>query len=113
MHETKPEIPAPWRVSVALEDIPESGRRFDLLADADVRGAVCRVAGLRDLPRLEAHFDVTRHGTNGLRVTGAVSATVGQACVVTLEPLVNDVEEQVDLVFAPRPPDAAIVRRSL
>jgi hypothetical protein len=30
-----------------------------------------------------------------------VSATVGQACVVTLEPLASDVEEAIDLVFAP------------
>ena len=32
---------------------------------------------------------------------GRVSATVGQTCVVTLEPLANEVEEAIDLVFAP------------
>ena len=80
----------------------ETGQHFDLVADADVRAAVARLAGLRDLPRLEANFDVTRHGADGLRVCGRVSATVGQNCVVTLEPLANEVEEEVDLLFAPR-----------
>src|SRR6202795_2540394 len=95
------QAPAPWQVPVAIEDVAETGRHFDLIADNDVRAAVARLVGLRDLPRLEANFDVTRHGADGLRVSGRVSATVGQNCVVTLEPLVNEVEEHIDLVFMP------------
>ena len=91
----------PWQVPVALDDVAEEGQRFDLAADADTRAGVARIAGLRDLPRLEAVFDVTRHGRRGPRVAGRVSATVGQSCVVTLEPLANEVNEDVDLVFLP------------
>jgi uncharacterized metal-binding protein YceD (DUF177 family) len=98
------QAPAPWHVPVALEDVAETGQHFDLVAAQDVRAAVARVASLRDLPRFAATFDVTRYGANGLRVTGRVSATVGQTCVVTLEPLANEVEEDVDLLFAPPPP---------
>jgi uncharacterized metal-binding protein YceD (DUF177 family) len=94
---------SPWRVPVALEDIGEAGQHFDLVADQDVRAGVSQVAGLRALPRLEANFDVTRHGIGGLRVAGRVSATVGQNCVVTLEPIANEVEEEINLVFAPQP----------
>jgi hypothetical protein len=83
-----------------LENVPETGQHLDLVASAEVRAGVARMAGLRDLPRLQASFEVTRHGS-ALRVRGRVSATVGQACVVTLEPLANDVEEAIDLVFAP------------
>jgi hypothetical protein len=100
-------VPAPWRVPVALEDIAENGRHFDLVADQDIRAAVAQVLGLRDLPRLHASFDVTRSGVSGLHVVGRVSATVGQNCVVTLEPLSNDVEEDIDVVFAPAPPPVA------
>jgi hypothetical protein len=92
---------APWRVPVPAEEIPDTGQRFDLVADEPVRAAVARVAGLRDLPRFEAHFDVTRRGTGGLHVIGKISATVGQTCVVTLEPLANEVDETVDLLFEP------------
>jgi uncharacterized metal-binding protein YceD (DUF177 family) len=87
---------------VRLEDIPETGERFDLEADAGVRAAVAKVAGLRDLPRLQARFDVTRRGAGGLHVSGSVSATVGQTCVVTLEPLDNEIEESIDLAFMPQ-----------
>jgi hypothetical protein len=92
---------APWRVPIAVEEVAESGRHFDLIADAQVRAAVAKVVGLRDLPRFEASFDVARRGSGGLHVTGSISATVGQNCVVTLEPLANEVEESIDLLFEP------------
>jgi hypothetical protein len=95
--------PPPWQVAVARDDIEETGQHFALAASAEERAAVAHMAGLRDLPRLEADFDVTREGA-GLHVSGRVSATVGQNCVITLEPLANEVEEQVDLVFLPPPP---------
>jgi uncharacterized metal-binding protein YceD (DUF177 family) len=93
---------APWQMPVAAEDVPETGQHFDLVADETVRAAVARVAGLRELPRLQASFDVGRRGDGGLHVAGLVSATVGQNCVVTLEPLTNEVEEAVNLLFVPR-----------
>jgi hypothetical protein len=93
---------APWHVPVAVEDIAETGQHFDLVADGTVRAAVAKVAGLRDLPRFEANFDLVRRGSGGLHVTGSISATVGQACVVTLEPLANEVEESIDLIFEPQ-----------
>jgi hypothetical protein len=96
----------PWQVPVAVDDVPETGQHFDLVADAGVRAAAARLVGLRDLPRLQARFDVKRRDAGGLHVTGVVSATVGQNCVVTLEPLTNEVEEAVDLVFVPEEPSA-------
>jgi len=90
-----------WSVPVGPPDIPDSGQRFDLVADEEIRARLAKLAGVRALPRLEANFDVARHGARGVRVTGRVAATVGQNCVVTLDPIYNEVEESVDLVFAP------------
>jgi Large ribosomal RNA subunit accumulation protein YceD len=101
--------PTPWHVPVAVEDIAEAGQHFALAADADVRAGIAQMAGLRDLPRLEANFEVTRHAAGGLHVAGRVSATVSQNCVVTLEPLANEVEEEVDLLFVPQ---SAAVRQA-
>ncbi len=105
-HKSPGAAPAPWRLPVAVDDIAESGQHFDLAAGDAERAAVARIAGLRELPRLEAHFHVTRRGAGGLHVAGTVSATVGQNCVVTLEPLTRKIEETVDLVFVPRQPPA-------
>jgi transcription elongation GreA/GreB family factor len=91
----------PWRVPVAVEDIAETGDHMDLAADAETRAAIARVAGLRELLRLEASFDLMPHSGGGLRVSGRVSATIGQTCVVTLEPLTNQVEEEIDLLYMP------------
>jgi hypothetical protein len=109
MSERRPEksVPAPWRVPVPAEDVPEQGQHFALVADVETRADIARMARLRDLQRLEADFDVARQSGGGLRVLGRVSASVGQTCVVSLEPLVNEVEEDVDLLFMP--PSAAEV----
>lgn len=91
----------PWSVPLAVSDVPDTGRQLDLVADGAVRTATAKLAGLRDLPRLEASFDVALRGKGGLRVSGHVRATVGQVCVVTLEPVENEIDEPVDLVLAP------------
>jgi hypothetical protein len=94
--------PGPWSVPVELARVSaETGAHFALTADADARAAIARIAEIRELPRLDATFEVTRQGDDGLHVVGQVSATVGQNCVVTLEPLVSEIEEKVDLLFSP------------
>jgi uncharacterized metal-binding protein YceD (DUF177 family) len=97
---------SPWSVPVRLDEVPEEGRSFDLAADADARAVVARAASLNDLPRLQARFEVRRWG-RGLRVQGAVEAIVVQSCVVTLEPVVNEVREEVDVSFRSGPVENA------
>jgi hypothetical protein len=91
----------PWSVPVLQAEVPQSGRHFHVAADEPTRAAIARLAGVVDLPRLEASFDVTRHGAGGLRVMGRVSATVAQTCSVTLEPMTSELNENVNLVFVP------------
>jgi uncharacterized metal-binding protein YceD (DUF177 family) len=90
----------PWSVPVVVEDIPGTGLHVEIDAPKAVRAALRAVASLRELPRLSAVFDLARQGA-GVRITGQVSARVGQTCVITLEPVESDLEESVDLVFAP------------
>jgi uncharacterized metal-binding protein YceD (DUF177 family) len=89
-----------WSVPVAVEDIPDTGLHMEIEAPAMARAELAELAGLRDLPRFAAVFDLTRKGA-GVHVRGQVTAQVGQTCVVTLEPIENPVEEAVDLEFAP------------
>ncbi|SRR5579885_1501383 len=91
---------SPWSVPVTVDDIPDSGLHMEVEAPAAARAAVAQLAGLRDLPRLSAVFDLTRRGA-GAHVAGRVSALVGQTCVVSLEPMESKVEEDVDVTFAP------------
>jgi hypothetical protein len=91
----------PWSVPVRLDDIPETGLHLDLEPDAAACAAVAVAAGVNGVARLHAGFDLARHGRDGLRVVGAVAATVRQTCVVTLDPVENEIEEGIDLVFVP------------
>jgi hypothetical protein len=96
----------PWTVPVALDDIPETGLHLEIEAPAEARAALARLAELRELPELKAAFDLTKAGA-GVHVVGTVAARVGQTCVVTLEPIENQVQEAVDLRFAPAAVPAA------
>jgi len=91
----------PWSFPVAVEDVPESGLHVEIDAPEVVRSQLAALAGLRELPRLSAVFDLSRRGA-AIRVTGQVSARVGQTCVVTLEPVGSDLLESIDLRFAPQ-----------
>jgi uncharacterized metal-binding protein YceD (DUF177 family) len=90
----------PWNVPIAVDDIPESGLHIEAEAPADVRAQLVKLAHLRDLPHLSAIFDLTRRG-GGVHVAGQVNARVGQTCVVTLDPLERDLNEPINLLFAP------------
>jgi uncharacterized metal-binding protein YceD (DUF177 family) len=94
-------LEAPWSIPVSLHEVPLTGRRFELAADEATRAAIAKSAELRALLRLEATFDVSRREPNGLHVAGRVCATVGQDCVVTLDPIENEIDEMVDLIFVP------------
>lgn len=90
-----------WSVPVAVDNIPETGLHIEAKAPAEVRAQLVKLANLRDLPHLSAVFDLTRRG-GGVHVAGQVKARVGQTCVVTLEPLENDLDEPINVLFVPR-----------
>lgn len=91
----------PWRVAVPVTEIPESGLHREIEAGEGERQAIAKLAGLRELTRLTASFDLHHASGDRVIVTGRVLATVGQTCVVTLEPLVNELDERVDMTFVP------------
>jgi uncharacterized metal-binding protein YceD (DUF177 family) len=95
------EKPDPWRVPLAVTQIPETGLHRDLEADQAIRSAVADVGGLREVLSVQASFDVTPQSGGRFQVAGHVRARVGQTCVVTLEEIENDIDEPIDLIFAP------------
>lgn len=96
---------------MTVADIPERGLRLDIEAPAAVRVGVAALAEVREVSRLCASFDLTRRGT-GVHVAGRVTAKVGQTCVVSLEPIESEVDEAIDLNFAPLPAGAAVEPKS-
>jgi uncharacterized metal-binding protein YceD (DUF177 family) len=95
------EKPDPWRVPIAVLKIPDTGLHRDIEADAAIRNAVADIGGLRDVLSAQASFDVTPQSGGRYHVTGQIRARIGQTCVVTLEPMESDIDESIDVIFAP------------
>lgn len=95
------EKPDPWRVPVTVAQVPETGLHRDIEADMAVRAAMAEMAGLREVVSAQASFDVTPKSGGRFHVAGQVRARVGQTCVVTLEEIENEIDEPIDLIFAP------------
>ena len=96
-----PGKPDPWRVPVVVAQIPDAGLHRDIEADQPARAAMAQLAGLREILSAKASLDVTPTGGGRFHVAGRVRARIGQTCVVTLDPIENDIDEEVDLIFAP------------
>jgi len=93
--------PDPWSVPVTVAQIPDTGLHRDIEADRAVRDAMAEAAGLREILSASASLDVTPKSGGRVHVAGHVRARIGQTCVVTLEPIENDIDEPIDLIFAP------------
>jgi uncharacterized metal-binding protein YceD (DUF177 family) len=91
----------PWRVPIAVEQIPDAGLHRDIEADRAAREAMAVVAGVREILSASASIDVTPNNGGRFHVVGRVRARIGQTCVVTLDPIENDIDEPIDLILAP------------
>jgi hypothetical protein len=91
----------PWSSVIRLDEVGEAGRHVELEAGEETRAALAKPAGVDAVERLAVTFDLTRRGRDGLRVGGRVTARVRQSCVVTLEPVTNEIDETIDVDFVP------------
>jgi uncharacterized metal-binding protein YceD (DUF177 family) len=93
--------PTAWRYRVALAAIPEGGLVEEFEAGAAERLAMGELAGLRDFPAARARFELRHVGRGRVQASGRITATVGQVCVVSLEPMESTIDEPVDALFVP------------
>lgn len=86
---------------VRLDRVPTRGLTIDVTASEAERAALARRFDLLDLPALQAEVAV-QPGLGGVwAVTGRLRAEAVQACVVTLDPVAQSIDEAIDLRFAP------------
>lgn len=93
--------PDPWRAPVTVAHIPDTGLHRELEASVTERQAMADLAGVRDILSAYADFEVVPKSGGRVQITGRVRARVGQICVVTLDPIESEIDEEVDLTFAP------------
>jgi uncharacterized metal-binding protein YceD (DUF177 family) len=91
----------PWRVPIVVAQIPDTGLHRAFEASDATRAAMADLADLREVTSASASFDLTLKSGGRVHVTGEVRARIGQTCVVTLDPIENEINETIDLMFAP------------
>jgi hypothetical protein len=91
----------PWSVPVIVAQIPDTGLHREIELDPAARDAVADIAGLREILSASASLDFTPEKAGRVHVRGRVRARIGQTCVVSLDPIENDIDETIDLIFAP------------
>lgn len=104
---TAPEFSRPVRI----DTLGETPRALSVEADEAERTALARRFGLIAIDRLAADLTLTRIGPE-IRLRGALSADVVQACVATGDPVPARVEAPFEITFRPHPdpagPDAEV-----
>jgi hypothetical protein len=91
----------PWSVPIAVIQIPETGVARDIEAGPQEREAMATLGGLLGVASAKASLLLTPIKGGYVHVTGRVWGRVGQTCVVTLDPIESDFDEDIDLMFAP------------
>jgi hypothetical protein len=92
-----PEFPRP----VSLARLPEAGREERLVATPAECAALAKRFAIPSVDRLEARLLLRPEPGGAVMVTGTLCAGVVQACVVSLEPVAQQVEEAVALRLLP------------
>ena len=90
----------PLQKTQAVGALPKGGQSVAFKTSEAERTAIATFLDLPSVEALEATFDLVP-SRGGVRVTGTVKARLHQLCVVTMEPFPVEVEEEVDVRFAP------------
>lgn len=86
---------------ILVDDIREDGKSvIEVEASAAERAALAEAYHLVGLSSLKARLNLAKRGPV-IRITGTLKAHLTQTCVVTMEPFESDVEDQIELEFAP------------
>lgn len=80
-------------------------------ADDKERAGLARLWSVLDVKDLHAELQISRWKRDGLRIRGKVQAKIVQACIVTLDPVESDIEEELDQLFVPE--DSKLAKKVL
>lgn len=94
-------VQSPVSFVVDVRRLPQKGFPLRIDADAAQRDELAATHGLISVESFAAELLVQTWKRDGIRVTGRVRASVTQECVVTLEPLGAQIDEEVEALFVP------------
>lgn len=85
---------------VRVDKIPAAGREVTIETDAAQRDLIAERLKVSEVLDFSAHLTATRF-RGGIRAQGRVSGTIVQPCVVTGDPVTQQIDEPIDRIFLP------------
>jgi hypothetical protein len=85
----------------AVQDIPEAGLAVERSASHDERENIARALDLLACRSLAVRYALSLRGGGHVNLSGTLWAQVEQSCVVTLEPLLNEINENFSVDYWP------------
>jgi len=82
-----------------VTDIPAGGLDREREASESERAAIAEALKLLNLGRLSARYRIKLQSDGSYRLAGRATATLEQACVVTLEPVADEIDAPFDVEF--------------
>jgi Large ribosomal RNA subunit accumulation protein YceD len=86
---------------VRVDRISSRGKHFRIEANEAERRAIAEALDIVDVAALSAELDVRSLAGDSVEVRGALMAQVAQTDVVTLEPVRQDIAEEIEVTLAP------------
>lgn len=80
-----------------------SGNPVEVHVEADNRelAGLATLWNILSVEKLEANLKISRWKRDGVRIKGDVRAKIVQACVVTLDPVESEINENFEQIFVP------------
>lgn len=93
----KPQGAIPHMVSVVR--LPQNGMNLTLTANDKELRALAQEHELVSVQSFTAELLIRKWRKDGVKINGSLTADITQHCIITLEPLVSRVENEIDAVF--------------
>ncbi|MFD1694635.1 YceD family protein [Roseibium aestuarii] len=91
----------PWSHKVDGDRIADQEKKLLVEPDAPALKRIAAAYELDGIERLSADLTLKPWGKRGVRVVGKLKADLNQTCVVTLEPFVTRLEDEIDRSYLP------------
>jgi uncharacterized metal-binding protein YceD (DUF177 family) len=93
--------PPPFSYRVRVGQVSHNALDVHIEADENERTALAAFWDILGVQALAADLKLRRWKKDGVKVFGTVHAEVTQACVVTLDPVADVIDEEIDEIFVP------------
>lgn len=101
-HESVTPLQPEFSRRVLAIDVSRQGRQYTVTAEEAERAALARRFGLIGIDSLVGDYTVRAIGAGPLiRVEGSVTASVTQKCIVTLDPVAAEIQEDIVAEYGP------------